>query len=1497
MSILSVLSPAPIAPTPGTAEKIQHATDHFIRDRLPEWLRKATPAQINLLRDLFAAHHMAQHRVQERLAALTPIDRFAETHVSAAVAAHLSESAALADLEWCEVRRAFRPPLGIGLPTDTLTVLRQPALLRLMQNFHESATFYAGTGLVRKGEDRILSGDADACAAAVRALDLGAQYQAHLSAFFTSEAQHALAEDKRAAFALCVQMALLQGRLTGDEAAALQRLTGAPTPVDEHAVTAYPGAFTVLGASIEDALAIQLRGAEGAHHGVVLYVPTETDQPLRRFTSWETMNAALAASLKAPAYRRRFSQGVELAQRAEFLERLTVRLTDQYSDLELAGPTVGGSLFDHLAAQQVQRVKADAAVLLVSSADADSVAAKARLDRWDTLGLDLLNLAGLFVPAIGAVLLAQLVVQTASDVYEGIAHWRRGHRHEALQHLLGVAETVAITAATAVGVGVIARGFTRSAFVDALEPVCTSQGRRLLWHRDLEPFIEQPDNAALQDDGRFSNGARDWIRLEGRFYRIHQPESGGRWRLRHPRGEGAFEPVVEFDGERSWRLRDHCPLEWSDTANLLDTLWPHDPPLTPERARRILRIAAMDEDELRGLLVEHRHAPCNLKWAIHGVAADQRIEAFYADVARAELPGDAELWHWCRTHPALAQLEVAGLRDALIEEQGWIRLRLFDYLMAGEPASDPLHALVERDFPGLPRVYVQAVLEGATEAERTVAVAERRLPLRWATRARGLLQLARLNKALAGLYLHNTYAQGTGELVLALLRRVRWPRRLNLELRDGRDGILLARLDPSTTVETPWVMVHEDDGVHLYDQRGLAHEQSVAPPRTIFQVLVALLTPQELAALDCHGPTAAEDLRQRLLEHLPADPASCRRLAGWPAEPGWFNPGQRLPDGRVGYPLSGRGSGENSAQLLRGRVRRLYWGFTDQQVESYLNMLMRSPGSAFDLLLNQELNYQYFDDALNAWAARPSHFRLRSLRHRMTDALRRCWRLQGSTVFAANGQVEGMLLDLSEYPVGTLPSLPERTDLGHVTQLTLRFMDLTEVPDSFLQAFMALQHVDLSENRLTQVPAGIARLTTLRSVRLSNNRIVYSEPLADRLYGLLHLRLLDLSYNPLGRFAWRYNSRGRLSTLLLAHAQLREWPTGLLECTQLEYVDLRSNRIHALPPGLLDAPLNYRRAFVADDNPLARWDLSRLAARDPAAASPDWGTVDDTGNAHAPWSSDLPANDQAQRIALWNRVSDSSNASGFITLLGELTHSADYRQARTALQSQVWQLLERIDADGELREEVFTRASEPRTCADCAADQFAELRLQVMVFDAHRATGPQREQTLLNLARRLFRLDRLDQFIRADIAARIAAGRGVDEVEVSLAYRVRLAQELDLPAQPAHMLFEQVASVTLVQLDDALEAVRTAERSWELADNVSRRSFWRAYLEASHPDAFAAIREAFAARGSALDDLASTLTSEQYHERWRTLESERAAAFQAVAFQLTEEALARHPQH
>ena len=136
----------------------------------------------------------------------------------------------------------------------------------------------------------------------------------------------------------------------------------------------------------------------------------------------------------------------------------------------------------------------------------------------------------------------------------------------------------------------------------------------------------------------------------------------------------------------------------------------------------------------------------------------------------------------------------------------------------------------------------------------------------------------------------------------------------------------------------------------------------------------------------------------------------------------------------------------------------------------------------------------------------------------------------------------------------------------------------------------------------------------------------------------------------------------------------------------------------------------------------------------------------------------------------------------------------------------------------------------------------------------------------------------------------MAAGRAVDAVEIDLFYRVRLAQTLDLPFQPRTMRFTNLANVSEAQLQEALRTVQAAQTNQALAESLGRQ-FWRDYVQARHPAAFADLGASFEAQGSELDDARTGLSSQEYTERWARLQKAREAAVQKRVELLTCEIL------
>lgn len=1487
-------------PTSTQQTKIDHAADAFIKTLLTPWLSGASPEQINDLRDRFKAYRSSHDQVRAATVELISLQDFARQQFNGLLTGRLSETTTIDHLEWLVVKPSLpslSAPLWSILRPD---YRREPGLLRLMQNFPQGVSYFEGTGLVAPGGFEVLSGDTNRLIADCRELDAGLQYQQLLDQVFSPHTLALLTADKRAGFLLAGQIALLKGQISAPVYSALLSVADVASEALSGRLHGSPVRISVLGRSLADVLVIEMHDAAGEAHGLVLYMPSDSIRAFRAFAGWQELTAALLADLKRPGYRQVFSQLVALRERAGFFVQLGKRLEDTRPDLSIGRQPVDGDAFSVLVAHQVQGVKDDAKLLLVPSALADAAAARARHEAWKSAGLGLAGLAGFFIPLVGAVLLGQLVVQVLSETFTGVEDWSHGHQHEALDHFLGVAETVAVTAAVAAGASVVARGFARSSAVDSLQPVTLQSGEKRLWSPDLTAYESVPADPELQADGLYRSGEQRWLRVGEAWYQVHKPEQYGPWRIVHPQRPEAYGPVVEHNAQRGWRLRQSRPLEWKDDARLLASLWSQDPPLTAAQVQQVLQTAGMDTDELRGLVVENRTLPVTLNETLRRFDAKRRIELFFTGLQDQRPVEDAQIEKWCLAQPGIAGLDATTQRLALLTRQASFRPGLFSHLSRSSLPDDPLRRLLQRDFPGLSDAYAEQALSEVESVQRSLMLTEQRVSFAVTRRARTLRQVERMSRAVEGLYFDSLHGNDSADLAIALLRRLpNWPTSLNIEVREGSSfGRRVAIMDPQGSEATLSILALSSGRYRLYDAQLRALDTTVEPPEGLFQALAALLSPEQVAALGITAQDVAAQLRETLLQQLPVSARRRLHLVGWRAETPWFNPGQRLADGRVGYLLSGRGRPSSASHRgLRERIRALYPGFNDERVERYLEHLAEATYSPFEMLLLQEDNYQRLDEALNRWEATETVASVRSSRLQMAARLRQCWRMQGEVESEGEGAEVGMRLDLSGFPVRELPEMPADVELSHVSVLVLRSMRLLEAPESFLRGFSHVRRLNLGSNELSRVPSALAYLVRLRTLNLDHNRIRL-DPMGEAvLTGLPELSVLNLSYNPLGNLRLRFQYLSHLSWLSLRHCQLSDWPGGLDLCGFLETADLRDNQLSSVPEATLQMPLAYRRALLVERNPIPPAQLTELfsiAAHDRVHAGVS-GSPTLTTTAEATqqlWLSRAGVEGRGEREERWSMLFGMPQSSGLFSLFGELQRTADFTQAPEHLTRQVWTLIDAVAGDADLREQVFRRANEPLTCEDSVAERFSDLQVLVLEAEANAdAAYQERGARLITLGRRLFRLARVEAFARQDMVQRAQEGRGVDEIEVSLYYRVHLALALDLPLQPVSMHYGTVANVTEQQLEQALDYVRAAETREALAESLTQRAFWQRYLHLQHEQVQAELEDRFAEEGSQLDQLQETLSSEDYRQRWDDLRVRRETALHALRLQLTLDAL------
>ncbi|MBK5011651.1 hypothetical protein IAE33_003511 [Pseudomonas sp. S60] len=1479
-------------------------TDHidgFIAEHLPDWLHAASVEQIVALRTRFEEHRVIEQRLQTVFNRLVSPEHFARAALTEMLEQTFKLKLDLAHTVWRERWENYSFMGGESLRNhDTY----DPAMSHLMQNFPSGASFNSKTGLVSVAHRTAANPpevlvDTAQLVVACRKADVGKRYQQYLDGFLDNSVTTFMAQDQRKRLALAVELAGLQQGIDEADVANLEHTLGElPAANAKHPAVLVKHLY-VLGHAMLNGLLIELSDAGAPEHarptaGLLLYLP---HLPLQRFADLGALNAHMATLLRNPHNYPVLLAQVALSERVAFEALLKKRLSDPVPDLEVTGKPAGTPLFSELAGLHVQRIKDDARFILVPVAEVDAQQRLHRLQTLEGVGLNLLQMASMFVPQLGTLMLAATVGQVIEEVYQGVNDWSRGHQHEALEHMLGVAEVVAVNALGAAGGHAVARSFKRSAFVDELVPVEPNAETANLWSQDIKPFraAQVPSRALRGRDGLFHYGDRRWWLNEGHYHEVHRDPLSRQWRLLRSDRQKGFAPTLQWNGEYGWRLSWQHPQEWHGQAALLGRLWPISHDFDAERITQVLSIADVDETALRRLVSEQRVLPVPLRDTLERFAADRRIDEFFRSLQVGQEVPDTQLLQWCSEQlPTLPSTQDAKVQ-AILQQAPTLREKLMLHLTDKGQDKAGMN-IIQRDFPGLPSAYAADLLLNASADQQARLSGTGRLDLAMAEAARLALQNARVCRALQGLYLNNAYHPDTASLVFALLRKSPgWPRQINVQVREGSaGGRLIAELYPSGTAHPPKVLVW-GEGKMTVHENGQPLDLGQSGGVGLLETLLDCLPAADKTRLGWAGEGGVAALRDSLQQRLPADRAALRRLLGIEAIKPTFRSPDRLPDRRFGYLLSGRGTGNHLAErTLQDRVRSLYPGFSERQLELFLNVLDEQPGSPFTVLLDLEREYLQLDQALDRWTVDTAGAARRPQRRMVADELRRCWRFQGLAGRRQPNGDPGMVLVLSGLGAGDLPDLSGQGGFTHVSELALANMQLSEVPAGFLQPFRSVRALNLDNNALTSLPQTLSRLLHLQELTLSRNVLRLDAASFDTLAGMSRLSVLDLSENRLGNFGLALDRLPRLRQLGLRGVGLTQVPAHLERAVSLEYVDLRDNHISELPATLSAQRAQWRQRIALVGNPLP--DIYRDLWVDASHTSDSELSSEGDAFHISRWMEHLDAEARALRTAQWNRLLAEPGSGDFFTLVGELTDTSDFRLARGDLEGRLWAMFDTIEQHTGLREQMFALASEPRTCVDSVISSFGLLEVRLLSAAVEGAAGGDAEGELLSLARRFFRLDQVEAYARQDMSRRETGGENVDQIEVSLAYRVGLASKLDLPGQARTMEFESSAGVSQQDLDAAEAHVRKAEAGEQLVKDISERGFWSDHLQARHGAVFEAIREPFAEQMERLYADRQSMIDAVYDRRAKAIAKACDSAVKAKMLELTRQAMARQAE-
>ncbi|MBI6923415.1 hypothetical protein JET66_01955 [Pseudomonas putida] len=1475
-------------------------TDRFIAQHMPEWLHAASVEQIQALRK----HAEENRNIEQRLASLfkgmVSPKWYAQQMLAATIEQKLGVQVDLTHALWRERWDSYSMLGGEALRHHYTF---HPVMAHLMQNFPSGSSFDARSGIISGAHGMSLTApllvNSASLATACRLVDTGKRYQDYLRTFFDDAACTLLAQGLRARLALAVDVAGLRGDITEADVAALGHLFNGVVAPDPTQLAVVIKHLHVLGHALIGALVIELSdsGASGLAYpgaGVVLYLP---HGPLKKFGDLDSLRAHVLNLFETPEHASDLLNLVAADAQAAFQTVLKKRLSDAVPDLEVTGKAAGASLFTEMANRQVARIKADARFLLVPVEEVDRLRRLQRLQTLEQVGMNLAQMAALFVPQLGTMMLAATVVEVLGEIGVAVHDWSRGHQHEALEHVLGVAETVAVTALAAAGGAAVARGFKRSAFVDEMVPVELDNASPRLWAEDLKHYraLSVPHNAVRGQNGLFQHGGSHWWVHEGAYYAVSRKTESHPWRLVRNDGKTGFAPALYWNGEHGWRLNWQRPQSWSGVRALLGHLWPVTADLDVERVTQILKVADVDQAQLHRAVAEQSTLPVRLRDTLERFEIDKRIEDFFATFASQQGKNDPPLLQWCVEQLTEQQRAPASVAASILSQASRLREGLMSHL-THRLAISPEAAAIQRDFPGLPDAYAEEVVANGTAEQRERLLAQGRPDLGLAEKARLALQEARACRALQGLYLENAYDPGLPSLVFGLLRKEpAWPMAHNVQVREASPtGRVLAQLYPVTDPANVKVLVWEHGQMSLYEgDKPVALDGPGACG--LLERLWQLLPEAERSRLGGSITDGVKALRAGLQARIPAQRKAVQELMGMQVSQPTFRPPARLPDHRYGYLLSGRGSANHLAErTLQDRVRSLYPGFSAQQLERYLQVLEEQPGSPFTHLLELEGQYSRLDLTLEQWTARPADAANVALRRRICDQLRRCWRFQGHAGRRqANGD-PGMLLSLSDIGAGELPDLSAVEGFSHVSEVVLANMRLEEVPERFLRPFHGITVLDLDNNALTRLPPALSQLRELQELTISRNSLRLDEAGFEVLAGMPRLSVLDLSDNRIGNFTIAMDRLPRLRQLGLRGVGLTQLPVHLERAVSLEYVDLRDNHIGELPLPVRAQRTHWRSRLALAGNPLPA--LYRDLWIDASRTSDSEVSADGDAFHFSRWVERLDPAQRDARTAQWNRLLDESGSGDFFTLIGELTETSDFRLARDDLEARVWAMLDRIESNTALREQTFALASEPRTCVDSVISSFGLLEIRLLSASVEAAAGEHAEGELLSLARRFFRLDQVEAYARQDMRGRETRGEEVDQIEVSLAYRVGLARTLELPGQATTMQFRTIAGVTQKHLKAAEAAVRAAEASDDLAMDISERGFWFDHLQRQYRASFDILREPFVQQMEALYAGRESLTDAQYDTQARAIAKACDEAVKAKALELTRQALAREDE-
>ncbi|SUD31192.1 leucine-rich repeat-containing protein [Pseudomonas fluorescens] len=473
---------------------------------------------------------------------------------------------------------------------------------------------------------------------------------------------------------------------------------------------------------------------------------------------------------------------------------------------------------------------------------------------------------------------------------------------------------------------------------------------------------------------------------------------------------------------------------------------------------------------------------------------------------------------------------------------------LFDALLRGTGRPLIQTGPLQRRFPSLSRRAQDELLNTASPQELEHLHDHGRVSERLDLRARISVQQGRLSRALSGLYRDGLASADGDRVTLHCLERLPgWPQGLRLEVRiESIQGPLLDSIGDEHAPLRRY-LVKRGDSFQAQDVAGNLLNSTPAQGCNLLQAIVDALPDPARRLLASDGVGLQQALAAYARRHRDMIGHDILKLRAPRSRPA-----VRLPSGRLGYELSGRGGPFADDARLIAHVRSVYPNISEAEAQERVWARRRDGESTqqiWRLFANRRRELMTLRTTLDQWAGADEQ-RMRS----MGDVID-CWRLG-----CDRGQVPHATLSLRGEQA--LPEL--QADFSHVRSLNLSGARLlAQDAAGLLQPFPRVQHLELYvlPGHLGAVAERLANFQGITGLSLTGPLLSYSPEVLLALNRMVWLEQLSLAGSLENLDVSGLTALRRLTV----SGTLQTWPTGLQALEHLEFLDLARTQLHSVP--------------------------------------------------------------------------------------------------------------------------------------------------------------------------------------------------------------------------------------------------------------------------------------------------------------------------------------------